>query len=222
MPHSDKLINVTQTSSYHIITRSYIFQPYDTECIIVSSLLDQQDLSLSLAWIQLLIIDFIDGQHEFSTYGCKQRWLCWINSDVGFMWKSPVADKTQDQVMTSRRVVSIMWSIESWVEPGLPKHSVRKSTMDKTQDQVMTTRSRLPRITVSILQSIEGRISQDSHGLSVSSGVAACVSSNPTHPPTHPQALLLLYCRPSLCTSCSGDPQALLLLYCHSSIVHWW
>ena len=48
----------------------------------------------------------------------------------------------------------------------------------------MTTRSRLPRVTMSILQSIEGRGSQDSHGLSVSSGVAACVSSNPTHPPT--------------------------------------
>ena len=48
----------------------------------------------------------------------------------------------------------------------------------------MTTRSGLPRrVTVSIMWSIEGRRSQDSHGLSVSSGVAACVSSNLTRKP---------------------------------------
>ena len=55
----------------------------------------------------------------------------------------------------------------------------------------MTTRSRLPRVTMSILQSIEGRGSQDSHGLSVSSGVGACVSSNPTHPPASPTSIIL-------------------------------
>ena len=72
----------------------------------------------------------------------------------------------------------------------------------------MTTMSGLPRrVTVSILRSIEGRGSQDSHGLSVSSGVAACVSSNPTRKPYYYIVTTAPQCA-------SGDPQVPLLLLC--------